>query len=218
MTFSILARDPTSGEMGCAAATGNLAVGAWVLRASPGAGLVATQGFSVSSLWGDQALFALVAGETAPDIVKRLVRQDTGADYRQLLVLDACGASSGWTGSANTDFKAHIVDENIAVGGNWLCGEYVLHDLKNSFVLADGCMADRLLHALQKTTANASDTRGIQSAAIKVVSPSRPTLDLRIDFSDSPIDDLTALYRRTCRPEYTEFLSRLPTLDNPQQY
>ena len=102
MTFSILARDPESGEMGYAAATGNLAVGAWVLRANPAAGLVATQGYSVSSLWGDEGLNALAAGESAPDIVTRLVQGDAGADYRQLLVLDMMGTGGAWTGSANT--------------------------------------------------------------------------------------------------------------------
>lgn len=218
MTFSILARDPDSGAMGCAAATGNLAVGAWVLRASPDAGLVATQGFSVSSLWGDQAITALAAAESAPNIVERLVQQDAGAEYRQLMVLDLSGTGGGWTGNSNTDFKAHLIDDNVVVGGNWLCGEQVLHDLRDSFLQTEGGMAERLLQALRAAAANGSDSRGLQSAAIKVVSASRPTLDLRIDYSDTPVDDLAALNQKACKPEYREFLERLPTLDNPEQY
>lgn len=218
MTFSILARDPNSGEMGCAAATGNLCVGAWVLRARAGAGCVATQGYSVSSFWGDDALTALQAGESAESILERLIGIDSGADYRQLLILDARGGSAGWTGEANVEARGHWLNDNIAIGGNWLRDEQVIGLLRDTFGDAEGTLAERLLAALKAGADAGSDSRGTQSAAIQVVSPSRPAMDLRIDFSERPVDDLIELYRRATAPEYAEFLSRVPSLENPYQY
>ena len=218
MTFSILARDPSRNEMGCAAATGNLAVGGWVLRAEPGAGLVATQGVAVSSLWGDAALRMLLAGDPAQSIVDKLVRQDAGADYRQLLVLDASGATAAWTGGGNHDVKRHVLEDNLVVGGNWLANDRVLPALKSSFLESTGSMAERLLMALEFATQMGSDSRGTESAALRVVSPHLPLLDLRIDSSTSPVKDLISLYHKTLAPEYGDFLSRLPTREDPYKY
>ena len=204
--------------MGCAAATGNLAVGGWVLRAGPGAGLVATQGKAVSHLWGDTALRSLAGGMNAAEVVDSLVKPDTGADYRQLLVLDANGASAAWTGSGNHDVKGHILEDNLAVGGNWLANDQVLATLKSACLASDGTMAERLLKSLKIAMQEGSDIRGTLSAAIKVVSPRSPTLDLRIDSSPSPIQDLTALYDKTFSTEYTDFLAHLPTLEEPYRY
>jgi len=99
MTFAILALDERTGQIGCAAATGNLAVGAWVLRSAPKAGAVATLGYSVSSLWGDEALSRLKDGEPADEIVSSLTGEDAGRDHRQLAVLDKDGRSAAWTGA-----------------------------------------------------------------------------------------------------------------------
>ncbi len=218
MTFSILARDPSRNEMGCAAATGNLAVGGWVLRAQPGAGLVATQGVAVSSLWGDVALRMLLAGDPAQTIVDQLVRQDGGADYRQLLVLDAKGATAAWTGGGNHDVKGHILDDNLVVGGNWLANDRVLPALKSSFLESTGSMAERLLMALKFADRAGSDSRGTESAALRVVSPHLPVLDLRVDSSNSPVKDLTSLYHKTLSTDYGDFLARLPTQEFPYKY
>lgn len=218
MTFSILARDPDSGEMGCAAATGNLCVGAWVLRARAGAGCLATQGYSVSSFWGDDALTALQAGEGADSILDRLVGIDSGADYRQLMILDNRGGTSGWTGEANIEVRGHWLNENIAVGGNWLRNEQSIGLLRDTFIGAEGTLAERLLAALKAGADAGSDSRGTQSAAIQVVSPSRPAMDLRIDFSEHPVEDLIELFQRANAPEYTDFLSRVPSLENPFQH
>ncbi len=193
----------------------NIAVGGWVLRAEPDVGLVATQGMAVSHLWGDTALRSLAEGINAPRIVDDLVKPDAGADYRQLLVLDATGGCAAWTGSGNHDFKGHILNENLVVGGNWLANDQVLETLKSTFLASNGSMAERLLMALKQAMQKGSDSRGTLSAAIKVVSAQSPTLDLRIDNSASPVEDLITLYQKTFSSEYAEFLSRLPTLEQP---
>lgn len=218
MTFSILARDPETGEMGCAAATGNLAVGAWVLRARAGCGLVATQGISVSTLWGDEAINGLAVGECPREIVERLVGSDGGASFRQLSLLDTQGRTDGWTGADNLDVKGHNISPNLAVAGNWLANENVLTVLAESYLDTEGAMAERLLFALDAAAKAGSDARGTVSAAIKVVSPDKPPVDLRIDHSETPVMDLISLYARTNSEEYREFLARLPTVSDPQRH
>lgn len=215
MTFSILARNSETGELGCAAATGNLAVGAWVLRAEPGVGAVATQGLAVSVIWGAEAMRALADGAGAERAVERVTGADPGAATRQLVALDAAGNSAGWTGADNADVKGHDAASGIAVGGNWLANDEVLPALKRAFLDTPGAMAVRLLAALESAVVAGGDARGMMSAALRVVSLERPPLDLRVDYGKAPVADLAALYAMTQGGEYQQFLSRLPTLANP---
>jgi len=217
MTFSILSRDGETGELGCAAATGNLAVGAWVLRAEAEVGVVATQGRAVSVIWGTQAMQALARGRTAQQVVQQVVGADRNAAARQLLVLDAAGNAAGWSGADNPDVKGHDPAPGLAVAGNWLANDRVLPAMKRAFAGTRGEMAARLLAALAAAADAGGDARGTRSAALQVVSAQHPPLDLRIDDSATPVADLMALYHLTRQAEYREFLSRLPTLSRPQR-
>lgn len=220
MTFSILARDPEDGSIGCAAATGNLAVGAWVLRAAANVGAVATQGQSVSSLWGDQGLELLHQGKTADDIVDQLTSADTGRDHRQLAVLDRSGQVASFTGTANKAARGMRSGNNWVISGNWLESEIVLDAMaaewssKNS---SNWSMADRLLAILQAGHAAGGDERGCLSAALKVVHKDRPALDLRVDYDDAPITRLAELHQRTQEQSYRRWVEGLPTLKRPEQ-
>ena len=211
MTYSILVHDPDTGEIGGAAVTGNLAVGAWVLFAQVDTGLVATQGFSVSTLWGQEALRLLSEGFDPETIVENLTTNDTGAGSRQLIVIDGQGRSAGWSGKDNYAVKDHHVERGLAIAGNWLANDQVLKTLRDEYVSATGDMASRLLHAISAASRDGGDSRGMMSAAIKIVGPDRPPLDLRIDCSNTPVIDLIALWNKTKSPEYQEFLNRLPT-------
>jgi len=217
MTFSILSRDAETGELGCAAATGNLAVGAWVLHAEAEVGVVATQGRAVSVIWGAHAMRALARGHSAQRAVDEVVSADRNAAARQLLALDAAGHAAGWTGADNPDVKGHDPAPGLAVAGNWLANQRVLPAMKRAFAATRGAMAMRLLAALAAAADTGGDTRGVRSAALQVVSAQRPPLDLRIDYSETPVADLAALYRRTRHDSYREFLSWLPTLSCPQR-
>lgn len=217
MTFSILAHDPQTGELGGAAATGNLAVGGWVLRSRAGAGAVASQGVSTSTLWRSKAIAELAEGIHPAKIVDDLVQGDAGHDFRQIIILDANGHSAGWTGRKNLPVMAHDADKNLAVAGNWLENEKVLATLKEVFLATPGRLAPRLLTALDAAMKAGSDSRGTLSAALNVVAPDRPPVDLRVDLSDAPVTDLIALYERTGCEEYRNFLSRVPTLDEPEK-
>ncbi len=221
MTFSVLALDSRDGAVGCAAMTGNLAVGAWVLRAAAGVGAVATQGFSVSSLWGDEALARLAAGEAPQAIVDDLVQRDRGSALRQLSVLDASGRGAAWTGSENQDAKGHLVGEGFVLAGNWLANDEVLagmeqklHDARSHYA---NSLARHLLSVLEAGFKAGGDARGALSAALRVVAAGQPPMDLRVDHDAAPLKRLCQLHAMTKSTPYSDWLESLPTLEDPQR-
>ena len=221
MTFSVLALDRATGAIGGAAATGNLAVGAWVLHAAAGVGAVATQGLSVSSPWGDEGLARLGRGESPEEVVSELTRADGGRDYRQLAVMDAAGRSAAWTGRHNEDRKGHVAGVDCVFAGNWLSNGGVLEEMKRAY--GDGTTTKlefgrRLLAALDAAVEAGSDARGTFSAATRIVHPARPPLDLRVDHDVAPLARLHALYDMATCPPYSEWIGRLPTLDDPHRH
>lgn len=221
MTFSVLALDRATGAVGGAAATGNLAVGAWVLRAAAGAGAVATQGLSVSSPWGDEGLSRLGRGESPEEIVAGLTNADAGRDYRQLAVIDVRGRSAAWTGRCNEDRKGHLAGVDSVFAGNWLSNGDVLTNMERAYRDATAAKHEfgaRLLSAIDAAVEAGSDARGTFSAAIRIVHPGRPPLDLRVDHDPEPLARLHALYEMATRPPYSDWVGQLPTLDEPHRH
>ncbi|HIP78472.1 MAG TPA: DUF1028 domain-containing protein [Kiloniellaceae bacterium] len=218
MTFSILALERKSGAIGCAAATGNLAVGAWVLRAAARAGAVATQGMSASPLWGDEALMRLSAGQRATAVVDQVTDADLGRNQRQLAVLDATGKAAVWTGASNVDEKGSRVGEGYVIAGNWLANTEVLPAIDEVFrrgLSEEADFGQRLLDALEAGRDAGSDARGTFSAAIRIVRADRPPLDLRVDYDDDPLGRLRRLYDLATTPPYSDWARQVPTLDDP---
>lgn len=216
MTFSILARDPVNKIVGGAVATGNLAVGSRVLNAVAGVGIVATQGYSGSTLWADAVLKDLTYDIPPNDVLEKVVNTDKGRDRRQIAVLDWQGRGAVFTGKSNLDAKHHQVDDNLVVAGNWLVNPQVVVQMRDAFVSSsDTVLAVRLINALIAAADIGGDSRGVMSAAVKVVSLSSPATDLRIDYAKRPIHDLLQLYERTLDETYQRFLQGLPTPDNP---
>lgn len=222
MTFSILAKDPDSDCIGAAVATGNLAVGSRVLNAIPGVGIIATQGYSGSTLWAEAILSQLNSDQrnddkTSPEeILNRVISSDTGKERRQITVMDQQGRTAAFTGKDNLDAMDQLVEPNLVVAGNWLTDRAVLTTLRDTFVSStDQPFAQRLMAGLSAAADLGGDSRGVMSAAIKIVSPSTPATDLRIDFSEDPVGDLHSLLQRTNNETYQTFLSRLPTHTNP---
>lgn len=221
MTLSILALNTSSGEIGCAAATGNLAVGAWVLRSAVSVGAVATQGYSVSPLWGDKAMALLAKGVEAHAIVQQLTGEDAGREYRQLAVLDAEGGVAAWSGSNNTDFKGHLLGEGYVIAGNWLSGADVLESMKEKYestIDSQDSFAIRLIDVIKSAIAAGGDSRGTLSAALRVVQRSAPPLDLRVDYDPSPVEKLSSLLERATSSPYADWISNVPTVSDPFIY
>lgn len=219
MTFSILALDESTGAIGAAAVTGNLAVGAWVIRASADAGAVATQGHSVSPLWGDECLKRLAGDESAESILQSVTAKDSGAAWRQLSVLDRHGGVAAYTGDQNTAERGHRLSPGCVVAGNWLQSMQVLDTLHEVYRQSLGdatlSLSERLLAAITAAADVGGDSRGAQSAALKVVCRQAPPLDLRVDLHDRPLDALKELHERACSEPYAGWMQYVPTLDEP---
>ncbi len=221
MTFSILALDHETGAIGCAAATGNLAVGAWVLRAAADAGAVATQGHAVSPLWGDDCLSLLRQGQSAPSAIDAIVSPDAGREYRQLSALDRDGETAAWTGNENSSAKGHLQGDGYVIAGNWLTSVDVLKRMERAYqngLSQNGeTFAQRLIAVLEAGVSAGSDARGTMSAALKVVTRDSPPLDLRVDFDAQPLVVLRSLLVRATSEPYATWIKAVPTLDDPQR-
>jgi uncharacterized Ntn-hydrolase superfamily protein len=217
MTFSILAQDSNTGAMGGAAATGSLCVGGWVLRGDSRAGMSASQGAAPSTMWGEDVLVRMRAGDTAEAAVAAVTGDDAGRDWRQLAALDLDGGTACHTGTRNTAWRGAMLAQGLIVSGNLLAGPQVLEALRSGFLAADGPLAGRLLAALAAAEAAGGDTRGLQSAALLVVSDDAPPLTLRIDWAEDPLGALRQLHARSQRADYAAWLPTVPTRNDPER-
>jgi uncharacterized Ntn-hydrolase superfamily protein len=198
MTWSIVARDIGTGEIGIGVATRFFAVGALVPNVDPGAGAVATQAL-VNPYLGIDGLRLLREGAGAPEVLERLIAADGGRDVRQLHLIDARGRGAAHTGRGCVDWCGHLIREGFSVAGNMLAGERVIVETAKAFEVARGKpLAERFLLALEAGEAVGGDKRGKQSAAIRVHTTEQwPALDIRVDDHDDPLKELRRVYERS---------------------
>lgn len=214
MTFSVLLRDEETGTLAAAAATGSLCVGGWVLRGDIEAGLVASQGTAPSTFWRDDALRQMFDGASADAVVDSVTTGDPGRVHRQLTALDRSGATAGFTGADSVPFARHQCVPGLVVAGNMLAGPEVLTALASAARAPIPDPVRRLLSALRAAERAGGDRRGLLSAALLVLRPDQPPLDLRIDHADDPIGALAALVERAATPPYSSWLGEVPVLDD----
>ncbi len=181
MTFSILTHDRETGVFAAAAATGSLCVGGWVLRGDIESGLVASQGTAPSTFWRDEVLRRMHGGTDAETAIANVVQSDPGRGHRQIIALDPEGSAHGFTGKDSIAFADHACDEGLAVAGNMLTGQAVLMAMMSAARNSQATVVDRMLAALAAAEAAGGDSRGLVSAALLILDPRRPPLDLRID-------------------------------------
>ncbi len=174
MTFSILARDEDTNEIGGAAATGSYCVGGWVLRGSLKAGLSASQGASASTLWGEQTLDFLESGLSARDTINKVVNVDEGKEHRQLSCMTLDGDTFSFTGNQNTSEYFHHVENNLVVAGNMLSSKNVISEMVSYFKDSSGNLAARLVETLKKGEEAGSDIRGLKSSSLLVLNENKP--------------------------------------------
>ncbi|WP_322866868.1 DUF1028 domain-containing protein [Aquicoccus sp. G2-2] len=215
MTFSILARDPETGALGGAAATGSLCVGGWVLRGALDAGLSASQGAAPSTFWGEDVLTEMRNGTDAATAIQRTTNADTGRAYRQLAALDLSGNGAAFTGTANTrEMGSHAFANGIAAG-NMLTGTGVLAALSDTYLATTGPIALRLLAALRAAEAAGGDSRGLFSAALLILHPDHPPLSLRVDYHEhDPITALTTLHEHATTGDYAAWTRQVPVAND----
>jgi len=211
MTFSILARDPATGAIGGASATGSLCVGGWVLRGALGAGMSASQGAAPSTFWGEDALAEMRRGADAQAAVAAVTRADRGRDWRQIAALDPSGDTAAFTGARNTPQMGSRAFAGGIVAGNMLAGGTVLDALADGFLSASGTLAVRFLAALRAAEAAGGDSRGLLSAALLVLHPDHAPLTLRVDYHhDDPIGALEALHDMATTGDYADWARQVP--------
>lgn len=202
MTYSIVARDPGTGELGIGSQSHFFGVGRLVGWGEAGVGMVATQAF-VNVDYGPDALAAMRAGATAEQARDRVTAADPLSSYRQLGIVDAAGNATSYTGVRCAPAATGLVGEAVAVQGNMLATAQVCHDMLDAYQGATGPLAERILAAMQAAEAAGGDIRGSQSAVLRVVGAQRSErpwqhagIDIRVDDHADPVAEVARLLPR----------------------
>jgi len=198
-TYSIVAIDTASGEMGGAVQSHYFSVGSDVLWAEPGVGVVDTQAM-VNFSYGQNGLDLLRKGLAPNDVVAKLTSEDEACGMRQLAVLSTDGDVAAWTGERCVKGAGHIVGKGFSVQANMMLKDTVWGAMAKAFETMSGPLAERMLAALDAAEAEGGDIRGRQSAAMVVVR-TKPTgkrwedrlLDLRVEDHPEPLAELRRL-------------------------
>jgi uncharacterized Ntn-hydrolase superfamily protein len=199
-TYSIVARDPDTGQLGVAVQTHQMSVGRLVPFLLPGIGAVATQSL-VNISFGPMALTMLREGVGASHVIDALVASDEGANRRQVAVVDSHGHAAAWTGQGCIAEAVHHVGEGYSVQANMMTNPTVVPAMAKAYEKTGGVLAMRMLAALQAAEAEGGDIRGMQSAALVVVPGDKnmpmwsTDYDLRVDEHASPVSELARLVR-----------------------
>jgi uncharacterized Ntn-hydrolase superfamily protein len=198
-TFSIVARDPATGDLGVAVQSHWFSVGALVAWAEPGVGAVATQSF-VEPAYGPRGLALMRDGAAAPDALAQLVAADPAGAVRQVAFVDSQGRTGAHTGARCIQHAGHHAGAGYSVQANMMGNATVVPAMRRAFEAQAGDLAERMLAALDAAQAAGGDIRGCQSAAILVVGGERTAepwkarkLDLRVEDSPAPLAELRRL-------------------------
>ncbi len=200
-TYSIVAYDSVTGDMGVAVQSHWFSVGTIVSWAEAGVGAIATQSFANPS-FGPDGLALLKKGLNAQETLDSLLAMDEGKDYRQVGIIDARGLAASHTGAKNIKEAGNVVGKYYAVQANMMLKNTVWKAMADAFESTEGTLAERLVAALEAAQNEKGDIRGKQSAALLVVS-GEPTgkvwidrkVDLRVDDSDNPVQEIKRLLK-----------------------
>ena len=216
-TFSIVARDPATGQIGVAVQSHWFSVGQIVPWAEAGIGAVATQSF-VDPSYGPLGLNLMRAGKSAEDALRGLLNTDANRDVRQVAFIDATGKVGAWTGGKDIQAAGHVaggavradvppisggrfsVGTDFSAEANLMSNDKVWPAMAKAFQETKGDLAERMLAALDAAQAVGGDIRGRQSAALIVVEGKRQNapwegriFDLRVDDAAEPLQELRRL-------------------------
>jgi len=224
MTYSIVARDPETGELGVAVQSRAFNTGAVVPWAAPGVGVVATQSYTEVS-YGPLGLELLRAGKNPEQALAELVAADDDSAYRQVAILGAGGQVAVHIGEACIPAAGFAAGDGFSAQANMVDSERVWESMAEAFEGSQGPLAERLLSALDAAEEAGGDWRGRQAGGIVVVGPDgepwEREVDVRVDDHPDPLGELRRLLR--LRQAYTAMrgppgpseddLEALPELD-----
>jgi uncharacterized Ntn-hydrolase superfamily protein len=198
-TYSIVARDAATGDMGVAVQSHWFSVGSIVTWAEAGVGAIATQSF-VNPAYGSRGLELMKSGLSAEQALEALVLVDEGRDVRQVAFVDSPGNVAAHTGAKCIEAAGHHVGKGYSVQANMMLNDKVVPAMADAYESTKGDLADRLMAALEAAQAAGGDIRGKQSAAMLIVkakSTGQPwadrVLELRIEDHPTPITELRRL-------------------------
>jgi uncharacterized Ntn-hydrolase superfamily protein len=199
VTYSIVARDDRSGELGVAVQSHYFGVGSLVSWAEAGVGAVATQSVA-DPAYGTRGLEMMRAGASAPEALHRLLAEDRQERVRQVAFIDRHGRVATHTGARCIREAGHRVADGVSAQSNIMERATVPDAMVAAFRSADGDLAERLVQALEAAEGEGGDLRGCQSAALIVVAPratGRPTedtlFDIRVDDHPDPVAEMRRL-------------------------
>jgi uncharacterized Ntn-hydrolase superfamily protein len=204
-TFSIIARDAKTGELGEGVQSKAFAPGNRALHIEGGVGVIAHQA-SANPMYGELGLQLLKQGMTPQQALDFMLRADAGRESRQVSILDAQGRGATFTGTGPQDWKGGRCGPNYCVQANIMVGPQVVDALEKSFLSSEGKpLADRLMDALDAGQAAGGDARGEEGAALVVVRPTYNdpnvwndrVVDLRVDDAKNPFVELRRLLNIT---------------------
>jgi uncharacterized Ntn-hydrolase superfamily protein len=212
MTYSIVARDPETQEIGIAVASRFFACGSLVPYAGPTAA-VASQAF-VNPVWGTEGLRRLEAGESPSEVMADFIARDEGQSIRQAHMLGQNGQMVQHTGADCVPWCGHAAAENVSVAGNMLAGPEVVADTLACYLDHAGTpFEERLLLAMQAGEDAGGDKRGKQAAGLLIhKGQAHPDLDLRVDDHADPLAELRRLMA-VSRERYRLFAMGIPTAE-----
>lgn len=198
-TYSIVAYDSLTGEMGVAVQSHWFSVGSVVMWGEGGVGVVATQSFANAD-FGPDGLTLMKMGLSAKQAVEVLIKGDEGRDFRQLGIVDAKGNAAAYTGEKCIVHAGHHVGVGYSVQANLMLNDKVVTAMAKAFEGSKGALSDRLMVALEAAQSVGGDIRGKQSAALLVVSGKRSNkpwkerlIDLRVEDHKTPLVELKRL-------------------------
>jgi len=200
-TFSIVAFDPDTGELGVAVQSKFIAVGAVVPWAAAEVGAIATQSWA-NTTYGPAGLKLLKAGSAPQEVLEKLLAADRGREQRQVGIVDAKGRAATFTGKRCLPWAGGKTGENYCVQGNILAGPGVVDAMAKAFEAGRGDLGERMIAALSAGQQAGGDKRGKQSAALLIVRKGAGYSgfndryrDLRVDDHGEPIKELLRIYR-----------------------
>ena len=201
-TYSIVARDPKTGEMGVGVQSHWFSVGSVVSWGEAGLGVVATQSL-VNKSFGLRGLDLLKQGMTPKEAVETLLSDDEGRDVRQVAILDTQGRVATHTGSKCIKYAGHETGDNFSVQANMMLKDTVWPAMAQAFEEHKGIpLPERIIKTLQAAESEGGDIRGKQSAAILIVKAEPvenkwddPSIDIRVEDHPDPLEELSRLLK-----------------------
>jgi uncharacterized Ntn-hydrolase superfamily protein len=200
-TYSIVARDSVTGDIGVAVQSHWFSVGSVVSWAEPGVGAIATQSL-VNVSFGPKGLTLLKKGKTAPEVLNTLIRDDDGREFRQLAIIDVHGNVATFTGLKCIPDAGQIIGKNYSVQANMMLNNKVWPAMAEAFEKSTGPLAERMVEALKAAEAAGGDIRGQQSASILVVRGSSTgklwedrLVDLRVEDHPQAVNEIERILK-----------------------